>query len=118
MVEARTQAEDQARHTARDLQRELGPAAFQEQIDDRQIERLTPQGRKRRSPIAGQADSIALAPQQGRERPTAAGVLIYEQYTAAHGVVISKPRTRATRAPFAGLIGVGAPGQVLNVDAL
>jgi hypothetical protein len=78
VVEARAQAEDQARHTARDLQRQLGPAAFQEQIDDRQIERLTPQGGERRSPVAGQAHPIALAPQQRRERPAAASILIYE----------------------------------------
>jgi hypothetical protein len=60
-LEARTEAQEEAGHPARQLPRELGPSPPEEEVDDREVVGFLPGGQERLGPRPGQPHAIALA---------------------------------------------------------
>jgi hypothetical protein len=103
VLEHGAQTEDHSWNVASEVASQLGPAAVNEQIDDRQVEAQAPESVERLRPITHDVDDVAVAPQHGGQGLTRLDVAVHEQHHASH-LHAPPSRSGARRVPAAGAV--------------
>ena len=79
LLHAHPHRQQQARHQAGEVAGQLDAAAFDEEVDDGEVERLAPRERQGARSGPGDVHAVSLPPQDDGEGPTAGSVSIDEK---------------------------------------